>query len=291
MAKEFFITKASGESVKFSEQKLITSLQRAGAGKEQIATILDAIRNKLFEGISTKQIYRIAFNMLKENSKRIASKYHLKRAIMELGPSGYPFEHFIGEIFRYQGFEAKVGIVVKGLCVNHEIDVLAEKDNKLLMVECKYHNQQGIFCDVKIPLYINSRFIDVQSFWKTMPATKDKDYEGWLVTNTHFTGDAIQYGNCAGLKMLGWDYPNNSGLKDIIDDLGLYPITCISTLTKSEKQQLLESKVVLCQELYHNPKILEKMRIKQNRIENIIEETKQLCKNLFNHEIFKNKQN
>jgi len=249
MPKQFYITKASGESVKFSEHKLISSLQRSGASKEQIASILNAIRNKLFEGISTKQIYKIAFNMLKENSKHIASKYHLKRAIMELGPSGYPFEHFIGEIFSYQGFSVKVGIIVKGQCVQHEIDVIAEKGNQLLMVECKYHNQQGIFCDVKIPLYINSRFIDVQTYWQKMPATKDKEYEG------------------------------------------LYPITCISSLTKSEKQQLLENKIVLCQDLYHNPKILEKLRIKQNRIDNIIEETKQLCKNLFNHEIFKNKQN
>ncbi len=277
MAKEIHITKASGESVKFSEHKLIVSLQRAGASKEQIETILNAIANKLFEGISTKQIYRIAFRILKENSKRVASKYHLKRAIMELGPSGYPFEHYVGEIFRSQGYETKVGVIVQGQCVKHEIDVIAEKGKQLLMVECKYHNQQGIFCDVKIPLYINSRFLDVQSNWKQLPDTKSKIFEGWLVTNTHFTSDAIQYGTCAGLKLLGWDYPPNTGLKDIIDEKGLYPITCISSLTKNEKRELLDNKIVLCQELYSNPKFLERLRIKQNRIEKIVEETKELC--------------
>ncbi len=154
MSKKVLITKASGDIAEFSEEKLRTSLRRAGADDEQINKISSEIAGKLFKGISTKKIYRIAFGLLKDSSRHVAAKYHLKTAIMELGPSGYPFEKYISEILRYQGYSTIVGEIVQGKCVQHEIDVIAKIDNKQIMIECKYHNQQGIFCDVKVPLYI-----------------------------------------------------------------------------------------------------------------------------------------
>ena len=123
---KIFITKASGESVPFSADKLKLSLERAGANEDEIDRIIEEISSELYEGISTKKIYRTAFNLLKKDSGHLAAKYHLKRAIMELGPSGYPFEKFIGEILRYQGYKTTVGEIVQGKCVNHEIDVIAE---------------------------------------------------------------------------------------------------------------------------------------------------------------------
>ncbi len=73
--------------------------------------------------------------------------------------------------------------------------------------------------------------------------------QGWLVTNTRFTTDALQYGRCAGLHMISWDFPAGSGLKDIIDNTGLYPVTCLTTLNRSEKLRLLENRIVLCKSL------------------------------------------
>ena len=70
---------------------------------------------------------------------------------------------------------------------------------------------------------------------------------GWVVTNTRFTEDALQYGNCCGLYLLSWDYPKNDGLKDRIDRLGLYPITVSTLLTNREKQFLLSRDIVLVQ--------------------------------------------
>src|SRR3990167_10763671 len=123
------IVKASGESEIFSAEKLKNSLEKAGASQVQIERIITEISDCLYEGMSTKKIYRIAFNMLKESSRHLAAKYHLKQAIMELGPSGYPFEKYVGEILSYQGYKTRIGEIVQGKCVSHEIDVIAELDH------------------------------------------------------------------------------------------------------------------------------------------------------------------
>jgi len=277
------ITKASGESALFDEAKLRHSLSKAGADDSQIDEILKELLKELYDGISTKRIYRLAFDRLKNRSKHLAARYHLKQAIMELGPSGYPFEKFIGEILKYQGYSVEVGVIVKGKCVNHEVDVIALADHHHFMIECKYHNQRGIFCDVKIPLYINSRFKDVEAEWIKLPGHDKRTHQGWVVTNTKFSSDAIQYGNCAGLKLLGWDYPIKGSLKDLIDDLGLYPITCLTTLTRAEKQSLLDRKIVLCSEICSNPNLLYDLGMNEAKVKRVIEEGQSLCKNLINN--------
>lgn len=283
--KELHITKASGKTATFSEEKLRKSLQRVGASPDQIDSVIREISDKLYEGITTKKIYRMAFSLLKESSRHIAAKYHLKQAIMELGPSGFPFEKYVGEILASQGYSTRVSVKVQGKCVTHEIDVIAKRDNIQLMVECKYHNLSGTFCDIKIPLYIHARFNDVLSIWKQ--SSDALHYEGWLVTNTRFSSDAIQYGACAGLKLLGWDYPAQESLKDQIDKLALYPITCLTSLTKAEKQWLLDRRVVLCKEMYNNDQLLEQLQIKASRIDIIRQEVHQLCKSIVVNEKIK----
>ncbi|HKR07445.1 MAG TPA: ATP cone domain-containing protein [Bacteroidia bacterium] len=276
--KSIHITKASGEQVPFNSDKLRHSLHRSGANNEIIHEIISEVQNKLYEGITTRKIYQLAFGMLKKQSRHSAAKYKLKRAIMELGPSGFPFEKFVAAILNHQGYAVKVGEIVKGQCVNHEIDVIAEKENQHFMIECKFHNSGGYMCDVKIPLYIHARFKDVEHQWKNIPGHGTKFHQGWVVTNTKFSGDAIQYGMCAGLNLLGWDFPHIKSLREQIDDSGLYPLTCLTTLTLHEKQLLLDKGIVLCKELCDNPELLSATYIPAERRNGILNEAHILCK-------------
>lgn len=276
MATKFLVTKVSGQTDFFSEEKLRNSLRNAGANESQVSVILKEVLSSLYQGISTRKIYKIAFSLLRESSRHLAARYHLKRAIMELGPSGYPFEKFIGEILRYEGYQIQVGKIEQGQCIKHEIDVIAQVEQQHLMIECKYHNLPGTICDVKIPLYVQSRFKDIEAQWLKLPEHKTKIHQGWLVTNTRFSKDAIQYGNCVGLHLMGWDYPLRGSLKDKIDTLGLYPITCLTSLSKIDKQRLLERKIVLCKELDHDEELLRSIGIKQKRIGTILAETEKL---------------
>lgn len=272
------ITKASGMQVPFSVKKLRTSLQRSGANDDLIVSIITEVKKKLYPGITTKKIYKLAHALLKKVSKPTAARYTLKNAIMELGPSGFPFERYFSEILHHQGYSVRVGEIVEGRCVKHEIDVIAEKENHYLMIECKYHNLAGISCDVKIPLYIHSRFLDVEYSWKLLPGHESKLHQGWVVTNTRFTEDAKQYATCAGLHLVGWDYPLVDNLKNMIDRSGLYPITCLTSLTRVEKQHLLNNNVVLCKDIIAQPTLLAVGFIAESRVANIMDEVSSLCR-------------
>ncbi|MDE1207919.1 restriction endonuclease [Tenacibaculum larymnensis] len=271
------IVKASGEVVQFSLAKLKKSLKRTGADDTLVSEIIEIVQGELYEGITTKEIYNRAFALLKKKKNVFASKYKLKKAIYELGPTGYPFEYFIAAVLKYSGYKVKVGEILQGECVQHEVDVLAHKNNETTVVECKFHSEQGFVCNVKVPLYIHSRYNDVRNYWNTFNKHKTTLTQGWVVTNTRFTEDATQYGNCAGLYLLSWDYPKENSLKDIIDRLGLYPITVSTLLTKREKQFLLNRDVVLCRELIKDSFYLDHLGVSDTRKTRILSEIQQLC--------------
>ena len=269
------IEKRSGESVVFSEEKLLRSLLNSGANESLSRTILDRVKQELYEGISSQEIYNRAFSLLKGKHGYLASRYKLKKAIYELGPTGFPFEKFISKLLTFSGYHVATNVVLPGSCVNHEIDVVAKKSNLTTLVECKYHGEEGLKCNVKIPLYIQSRFIDVKGAFNAN--SENKLGNAWVVTNTKFTKDAIQYGACIGLYLLSWNYPENDGLKDRIDRLGLYPITVSTLLTEREKQFLLNRDIILCNDLIDDNFYLDKLEVGAIRKEKILGEINQLC--------------
>ncbi|MDF4204330.1 restriction endonuclease [Maribacter sp. SA7] len=271
------IIKSSGQKMKFSLEKLRNSLKHSGANHELVEEIVSKVYDELFEGITSNEIYNRAYSLLKKNKSVFASKYKLKKAIYELGPTGFPFERFIAEILKYSGYDVQVGVTLNGECVTHEIDVIAEKNNTVTVIECKFHNDEGRNCNVKIPLYIHSRYNDVKAHWLTNKNNKPLN-KGWVVTNTRFTQDALTYGKCADLYLLSWDFPENDGLKDRIDRLGLYPITVSSLLSKREKQFLLSRNIVLCRQLVKDKFYLDHLGISTNRKSKILDEISQLCK-------------
>lgn len=271
------ITKASGEQEPFDESKLRRSLKNAGAADAVIDTVVAAVHDKLVDGISTRKIYREAFRLLRSESERVAGRYKLKEAMLELGPSGFPFEHFISEILARSGYSTEVGLMVQGDCVTHEIDVIAQKDDHYYMVECKFHNKKENRCNVQVPLYIQSRFTDVKNRWMQQPGHEGKKHFGLVVTNTRFTKDALQYGECVGLKLLSWDYPEKNSLKDLISRLNLHPVTCLSTLTKKEKNQLTEKGIVLIVQLFEGEKKLKEIGLDQRKVSRVMKEARAIC--------------
>jgi Holliday junction resolvase-like predicted endonuclease len=272
------IIKKNGETVDFNRDKLLASLAKSRASDVVIQKIVSEIENSLYNGISTSKIYKNVFEKLHEYSRPTASRYNLKKAIMELGPTGYPFENFVGELLKYQGYKVKVGVNIQGQCVQHEVDVVAEKGNQHFMIECKYHSSFKTKCSVKIPLYIQSRFLDIEKQWVKKPGHQHKFHQGWIVNNTRFSKDALQYGSCMGLKLIGWDYPKKGSLKELISKSGLYPITCLNTLNTSEKLALLKKNIVLCKQLCENTSILKQIGIKPHKIKEIVEDANALCR-------------
>lgn len=274
MTKEFEIIKSTGIRTPFSLEKLRASLRRSGADKKLIDNIVKQVADELYDGISTREIYNRAFALLKKGKSVFASKYKLKKAIYELGPTGFPFEKFIAAILTYSGYQTTTNVNIHGNCVEHELDVIAIKNEHRLFIECKFHSDKGKKCNVKVPLYIHSRFQDIARH------ANQEDFDianGWVVTNTRFTQDAITYGKCAGLYLLSWDVPQKHSLRERIDRLGLYPITVSTILTGREKQFLLSRDIVLCRQLHKDSFYLDHLGVSDSRKARILKEVKELC--------------
>ena len=98
------IVKHSGDIVEFNSDKLKKSLLKSGANALEVDSILHAIKKQMYEGIATKQIYKMAFSLLKKTANSHAARYNLREAIRLLGPAGFFFEKYIGRIFSSENF-------------------------------------------------------------------------------------------------------------------------------------------------------------------------------------------
>lgn len=272
------IKKYTGEEVQFDQEKLIRSLTSSGATKEVALQIIAEITPKLYEGITSRKIFRLAFQCLKNRSKSIAARYNLKAGIMALGPAGFYFEKFIARIFELEGYQSQTNVFVEGNCISHELDVVVKKDNHVAMVECKFHGNHEVKTDVKVPMYILSRFNDINKKEYNFFTANERIDQCWLVTNNRFTADAKQFGSCSGLQLLSWDYPSDNSLRDRIKKHNVYPITCLTTLTMAEKEILLIQNVLTVYDLMHFQKAFSVLKLSQSRMKNV----KQECVELLN---------
>ncbi len=269
------VMKSNGELVEFQPWKLVRALMNSGASESEAAEIKDFVVSRIENGMRTSKIYKLAYKLLRKKSVNVAGRYRLKKAVFDLGPSGYPFEKFIAKLLEFQGYNVDVNVIGQGRCVSHELDVVADKGDERIMVECKFHRDKGRKNDVKIPLYIRSRFIDMQEAWSAVD--KNKKYVGMIATNTRFSEDAVDYARCVGLRLVSWDYPEGNALKDWIDRSGFHPVTSLHSLSKREKQIIMEEGVVLCRELVERPEVLEKAGVDSRKIAKVKAEAKAIA--------------
>ncbi|MCV9926675.1 ATP cone domain-containing protein [Flavobacterium sp. LS1R49] len=272
------VVKKSGDLVVFDRRKLEQSLLNSGASRSIVQDVLQKIDKEIYEGISTKKIYKMAFRLLRKDSHSHAARYNLKEAIQLLGPAGFYFEKYIARLFSKENYETKTNLTLQGKCVSHEIDVLIKKNDSIAMVECKFHMGKEASTDVKVPMYILSRYNDLKERRHSVFTDKDSISGCWIVTNNRFTSDAIAFGVCSGLNLLSWDFPKDSNLRTMNEGHNLYPITCLTTLTLAEKDKLLVLDVILVKELLSNKNRLEEIGLSSQRIISIVKEASELCR-------------
>jgi len=271
------ITKADGTKEFFKVEKLRRSLRRAGARPTEINEIIAEVDGTLFDGIKTQEIYRNAFALLRENQPTSAARYSLRRALFNLGPTGFPFEKFLGRLFETDGYSTRTGIIIQGKCAAHEIDVPAYKADHSFIGEAKFHARPGIKSDLQVAMYSYARLMDLKEA-RICSDDVCGVKEFWLITNTKFTSTARKYGTCVGLKMLSWDYPKNNNLHDRIQRAGVYPITVLQSLSTSQKETLIARDIILCVDLLKNEHMLRHLHLSKKKREALMAEVAQICK-------------
>lgn len=270
------IVKADGSTELFDPVKLEASLRRAGAGDHTAKRIRGTIESTVVKGASTKEIYRRAFAMLRHEARPVAARYSLRRALFEFGPSGHPFEDFVAELFRMEGWDVEWRKQITGKCTTHEVDVYAKRGGEFLAAELKYHNDPNYKTDVKVALYVKARFDDIWQCDPKISGTCPVD-RGFLITNTKFTSQAIQYAKCSDIGLIGWSYPEEGNLYDRIVAAGLYPVTALTSLRKAEKKILIERGIVTCGMIRRNREVLRELSVPPERIGTILTESESLC--------------
>jgi hypothetical protein len=279
------IIKSDGTREHFDEQKLKRSLERSGATDEAVHDVLEGVSHELRDGVTTHDIYHRAYELLKKHEHRAASRYSLRRALLALGPTGYPFEDFIGEIYKTQGYDVTTRVVLPGKCVTHELDVIAKKDGVCIGAELKFHNDISVRTDVKVTLYVRARFDDLHARHLSDPSTTPQFDEVRLVTNTKFTSQAIEYASCAGLTLIGWNYPTEGNLQDIVEQARAHPITSLTSLSNAHKHRLLEQGVILCRSLPAHVDTLRSLGISEEMMQSTLDEANRLCAEKDTHTI------
>ncbi len=260
------IVKADGLQQVFSPDRLTTSLRRAGAGEYTAQRITEAITSSLVSGTSSREVYSRAFALLRKEARPVAARYALRRALLELGPTGHPFEDFIGHLYRAEGWNVETRKIIKGKCVSHEIDIYAShpSENTFIAAELKYHNDPGAKSDVKVALYAKSRFDDI---FNCDPATRECPVDrGILITNTKFSSDAIAYAECAGVELLGWSYPQGNDLFIRLTRAGVYPVTTLTELSHAEKKILFERGITTVRQIKGDTRALDPLHLSAQRV-------------------------
>ncbi|OGH38330.1 MAG: hypothetical protein A3B44_01655 [Candidatus Levybacteria bacterium RIFCSPLOWO2_01_FULL_38_21] len=264
------VVKATGEKEPFSEIKVRNSIRRAGIPQEIQEQVLVHIKTKIYEDIHTSEIYKHIIEFLKTSPHPFnKTRYTLKQAIMDLGPTGYPFENYVSEILKSEGYQTQVRQILEGECVSHEIDVIAQKNDKKILIEAKFHNSPGTRSDIHVSLYTKARFDDLKD--------KYNFTQGWIVTNTKVTTDGVKYALCNGMKIIGWNYPETGSLRDLVEKANLYPITALQSLSQSQKQSLLDQGIVLCKTICQNQNLLSQFDISDHKKNNLKDELNFVC--------------
>jgi hypothetical protein len=275
----FTVIKQDGMQEEFSREKLRESLRRSGVATWLVDEITHAVEDKFArkKKVPTEKIYAFVKQRVQKKSKNSIPRYTMKRSLLTLGPTGFPFEQFLAKVFEAKGYQTRTGQILQGKCVTHEMDIVAWDEHELLFIEVKFHNQLKIRSDTKTALYIKARMDDLADTKSTLSGSPQKMTQGVLITNTKFTSSALKYGLCAGIDMISFDYPQKGNLYDLVEETGLHPLTCLTELSKGHKKKLLDQGYITCKVLADDPKILDKLNMNPQKKERILDEINTIC--------------
>lgn len=270
------IVKADGSREPFAPAKLANSLRRSGASEQAAQDIVTRISSGIEEGMTTEAIYRKARTLLARHEETSAAKYSLRRALFGLGPTGFPFETFLGHLFESEGYQVQVGIELRGKCVTHEVDLAAHKPDHCFIAEAKFHARPGTRSDLQVALYSRARFLDLEGVRFSKEQTCGVT-DAYVITNTKFTSAAMEYAACVGLTLISWNSPKEDTLQARIERAGIYPITALPSLSMREKRLLLENGMVLCRDMAGKREMLKSLGFGPQKIEAIVSQSASLC--------------
>ena len=242
-----FVTKANGYKQQFDRDKVIATCLRMGATPEVAAQIAEKVERHLYEGISTRQILQMIFRYLRSYKPAVKYRFDLRRALSLMEPKP-EFETFMRVLLAHSGFEVEGNWILRGKCGEHEVDAIARKDGVTYFVEVKHHTSYHALTGLDESRIAQAILEDVNDAYEA-GTLKLKVDQAMIVTNTRYSDHAIQYGGCKNIFQIGWGSPQGLGLRDMIEQGKLYPLSSLRGIRSDVKRRLVNAGIVLIKQL------------------------------------------
>ncbi|OGD54062.1 hypothetical protein A3K80_00445 [Candidatus Bathyarchaeota archaeon RBG_13_38_9] len=269
-----FVTKANGTRQPFDKAKLVRTCRRMGATEEIAHHIAKSIEARLFDGIETKKILSMIFVSMRKHKPVLKHMIDLRKSLSLLR-SKPDFELFIQLLLKEYGYDVVPNLIIRGKCVEHEVDALASKEGKTMIVEVKHHFDYHTPTGLDEARIARAVFEDATEGHEIGSNDLEID-EVMIVSNTKLSGHAERYVKCRNIKHVGWNHPPKSALQNLIEDKKLYPITILRGLRSPVKDKLVSAGIVMIKQLTEiDPNELRRRaRISKNDSESIINKAK-----------------
>jgi hypothetical protein len=241
------VTKADGTSQPFEKGKIVRTCIRMHATPEIAEEIASRVEKNLYEGIPTKKIFQMVFAYLKRYRPELKGTKDLRTATSLLRPKP-DFEQFVAHLMQAEGYNVKTNRILQGACVDHEIDVIAEKSKEIIYIEVKHHAQPHIYTGLDVFLETNSAFEDLKSGF-SMGRHGTNFNKSMVVINTKISDHAKRYSTCQGIGAVAWKTPAEKSLEDMIEDHKMFPITILKGLDVFAFAKLADRGIVTLKQL------------------------------------------
>ncbi|UCB60502.1 MAG: restriction endonuclease, partial [Candidatus Bathyarchaeota archaeon] len=133
-----FVIKANGTRQPYDRKKVIRTCRRLGASRGEANKIAEKVEQQLSDGIETKKILDLIFTELRKLKPSVKYLICLRKGL-SLMKSKPDFERFIQILLEENGYEVTPNQVVRGRCIDHEVDAVAKKNGVTYIVEIKHH--------------------------------------------------------------------------------------------------------------------------------------------------------
>jgi len=218
-----------------------------GANREIADEISGKIESEIYDGVSTEEILDRIFELLQEHRPVIKHLLDLRKGL-SLMSSKPEFELFVRVLLSENGYEVTPNRILRGKCVEHEVDGIARKDGVTYFVEAKHHSNYHTSTGLDESRIARAVLEDVLEGFEV--GLNDWEIErAMIVTNTKFSEHAKRYGKCRNIVQIGWSSPPYDGLQEMIEEKKLYPITCLKRLRKQTKEKLTSAGIVSLRQL------------------------------------------
>lgn len=271
-----FVTKFDGRKQPFSKEKIVRTCLRMHANLQQANDVANKIEKELYDEISTKEILQKIFKYLQEFKPEIKHQIDLREAIALLRPKP-DFEQFVSLLLKEYGYRIEANQIIAGRCVEHEVDAIARKNNETILVEIKHHLQPHAYTGISVFLEVRAELEDLLEGyrWKKNNINFSK---ALVVCNTKISDHAKQYAICKGIEHIGWRFPEEKSLEQMIEEKRFYPITLLKDLDIQTQAKLGDNGIILLKQLIEISlnEIVKKTRIEKQTIEKLIKKAREI---------------